>query len=528
MYNNENESSLEYKKRVLDSIGPTYCAGKALGGTVWLGAGMSAQCHHPPASKIPLEEIVSNYKSLLNTDYRKRVRKEMIDGKQVQECSYCWKVENLDNNLVSDRVYKTMVHPDNMVFDTVNAYKTMSDITPNTLEISFDNLCNFACSYCNASFSSTWAHDIKKNGAYQDLISDGGGAYMQNGDWAAPYGIKNVSNPYTAAFWQWWENELQYSLTELRITGGEGTMSPDFWKLLEWWKAHPECKTRLAINSNLGAKKELIEKLCDATHSFKDFDLYTSNESFGIHAEYIRDGLVWDDWIENLGYLIRNGNIKNTHVMMTINALCLFSMTKFMDMMLDMKRVYGRNHCTMSFNILRFPSFMSVVTLPKEIRLEQANRLKEWLQMRWFQQPIHQDGRGYLHNMEFEGINRLISYLEEIEEGHNHTSSLESRQRDFKTFFVQYDDRRHKNFRETFSELVEWYDSIPITSTGVLRDLIDGDSSKGLEHVQKELLEKAKEEGWILEPSDANPGSQDYVEVKSIDDIIDGLNTSNE
>ena len=41
-----------------------------------------------------------------------------------------------------------------------------------TLEIAFDANCNFACSYCNASFSTQWQNDIKKNGAYQNLVSD--------------------------------------------------------------------------------------------------------------------------------------------------------------------------------------------------------------------------------------------------------------------------------------------------------------------------------------------------------------------
>jgi len=447
------------------------------------------------------------------------VRKEMIDGIQVKECDYCWRVENLGKDLVSDRVYKSIIHSEEDIQKTISQYQNFEDIAPKTLEISFDNLCNFACSYCNASFSSTWAHDIKVNGAYQNLVSDGAGAYMQDGSWASPYGIKNKDNPYTEAFWKWWNDELQYSLVELRITGGEGTMSPDFWKLIDWWNDHPECDVRLAVNSNLGAKKELIERLCNATHNFKDFHLYTSCESYGTHAEYIRDGLVWDEWLENLGYIIREGNVKNTHVMMTINALCLFTMTKFMDTMLSMKKVYGKHHCMMSFNILRFPSFMSVNTLPKEIRLKQAALLEEWLYDNYYSKISTEDGRGLLNNIEAEGLIRLIAYLKEVDEGHSNVSSLESRQRDFRTFFEEYDQRRGKNFCETFSELADWYKSLPKTEIQPIKELINGDSTKAMIFVHKELLSKAKEEGWILKPSSANPGSQEYVEPSTIDEI---------
>ena len=115
-------------------------------------------------------------------------------------------------------------------------------------------------------------NDIRKNGAYQNLVSDGARAFQQDGKWAQPYGVKNKGNPYTEAFWEWWTKELQYSLEELRVTGGEATMSQDFWKLMDWWQDNPECEVRLAVNSNLGPKPELMQRLCDATHSFKYFD----------------------------------------------------------------------------------------------------------------------------------------------------------------------------------------------------------------------------------------------------------------
>jgi hypothetical protein len=35
-------------------------------------------------------------------------------------------------------------------------------------------------------------------------------------------------------------------------------------------------------------------------------------------------------------------------------------------------------------------------------------------------------------------------------------------QQDFKQFYTQYDQRRGKNFTETFPELAEWYNGIQI------------------------------------------------------------------
>jgi len=354
-------------------------------------------------------------------------------------------------------------------------------------------------------FSTTWQNDICKDGAYQNLVSDGARAFQQDGKWAMPYGKRNEGNPYVDAFFKWWESDLQYTLQELRVTGGEATMSQDFWRLLEWWQSNKDCDVRLAVNSNLGAKPELIDRLARESHAFKEFDLYTSNESFGAHAEYIRDGLVWDTWLNNIHKMMNEGNVRELHMMMTINALCLFSITDFMNEMIKLKERYGQFAPAMSFNILRFPSFQSAVTLPQDIKKRMADNLEYWL---------HSVGKPHelFFDMEEQGVERLISYLREVQVGHQFTSSIESRQRDFKSFHTQYDVRRNKSFAKTFpKDIVDWYESIPMTDLKQLQDIVDGDSTKG-NMMKRELEERAKKEGWVLDPQGPNPGSQEYVE----------------
>lgn len=513
------ESYQEYRDRAINPISPSFCGAKWYNATVWLGSGTNASCHHPPAHKIPLDELAVSYKALHNTKYKKLVREQMIRGERPEECDYCWKIEDLGSDKVSDRVYKSVIYTDSELVDAAEVHGSTGDVDLKTLEIAFDAACNFACSYCNASFSTSWMKDIRVNGPYQNLVSDGAAAFQQDGSWAQPYGIKNENNPYIAAFMEWWENDLQHSLTELRITGGEATMSPDFWKLMDWWKEHPDCKVQLAVNSNLGAQPRLIQQLCDVSHSFKDFHLYTSNESYGAQSEYIRDGLIWDTWVANIHKMLCDGNVKNSHIMLTINGLCLFSITEFMDEILSLKNTYGDHHCSMSFNILRFPSFQSAVTLPEYIRYERADHIESWLIRNWDEKEQTPNGRGLLSNMEHDGISRLIAYLREIQEGHSNTSSITSRQRDFKSFYSQYDKRRGKDFKTTFPMLADWFESLPITKMIPIK-LVDGDSTKGWAHID-ELANRADSEGWVLNPTAANPGSQDFNKPSSIPPFLD-------
>jgi organic radical activating enzyme len=506
----ENETYQEYRERSINSISPSFCGAKWYNATIWLGNGTTASCHHPPAHKIPLEEVAQNYKAIHNTSYKKLIRKQMLEGERPKECEYCWKIEDLGEDKVSDRVYKSVIYSDQELKDAKDQLGWEQDVNLKTLEIAFDPNCNFGCSYCNASFSTTWQRDIKKIGPYQNLVSDGAAAFQHDGSHALPYGKKNEGNPYVEAFWKWWEGELQYSLRELRVTGGEPTMSQDFWKLMKWWENNKDCDVEFAVNSNLGQKEELFQALLDSTHSFKTFHLYTSCEAFGIQAEYIRDGLVWERWLKNMYRVNSEGNVKSVNVMMTINALCLFSITDFMDEMLKLKSKFGPSAAVMSFNILRFPSFQSIVTLPESVRVERANHIENWLNNNW------KEGSNGLLDMERDGIIRMIDYIRRIGTGHRHTSSLESRERDFRSFYSQYDVRRGKDFLTAFPTLKEWWDSIPETNIEPLKGFIDGDDAKSNRYVD-EVLETAKKEGWVLDPQWANPGAQDYIEPEEVD-----------
>jgi organic radical activating enzyme len=514
-----NETFQSYRDRAINTISPSFCGAKWYNATIWLGNGQTTSCHHPPAHKIPLDELKTSYKALHNTTYKKAVRKQMLDGVRPKECDYCWKMENLGNDIISDRVHKSIIYTDQELLDAKLKLGATEDVELKTLEISFDPTCNFACSYCNSSFSTTWQKDINKNGPYQNLVSDGAGAFQHNGSHAMPYGKRNENNPYVEAFWKWWEAELQHSLRELRITGGEPTLSMEFWKLMKWWETHKEVDIDFAINSNLGISDELIDKLIDYSHNIKSFHIYTSCESVGNHAEYIRDGLNWKNWLNNIDKLLSKGNIKSLNMMMTINSLCLFSLPEFLDEMLIIKKKYGTTSPVCSFNILRFPSFQSVVTLPNEIRLERAFALENWIENNY-------DGgiNGFM-DWERDGVTRLITYLREITTGHNHTSSIESRERDFKSFYTQYDKRRGKDIIKTFPMIKEWWDSIPETNIAPLLDTVDGDDANSNYYV-KDLQNQAKKEGWILTPQWANPGAQDYVEPVDDDEqsMIDFIN----
>lgn len=504
-----NETFAQYKERLIDKISDSYCAAKWLNATIWLGNGQTASCHHPLGHQIDANELIENPTAIHNTPHKKYMRKLMQEGKRPQECEYCWKIEDLGRNSISDRVYKTAVFEEKHILET--SYADWEENTMlRTLEISFDRTCNFACSYCNPSFSTTWVKDIHKFGPYRNIDGDARSHFINEAPHAKP--IPDDENPYIQAFWRWWEmtDGLSDNLEEIRITGGEPLMAPGVWKLFEWFRDNQERVNnrkdgkvmRYAINSNLVPKDEIMDKLIELSHFVPHLEIYTSAESVGKHSEYIRDGFIWDKWLKNLTRLHTEGNIKKTHLMMTINSLCLASITEFMSEMLEFKKRHNTVYPTMSLNILRFPSFQSCSMLPMTIRQKYSEKLQVWLNEQIEKNEkidLHKNGNLWpiLTPIEREQTQRLIDYLDIIKTPHKNVRDPEQNKRDFKQFYHQYDIRRGKNFRATFpQEFVDWFDSI-VSELPTVEEVITQNYRIEVANVPEHLPEDPSKEVFV-------------------------------
>jgi hypothetical protein len=444
-------NDLEFKHTVLDRLSASFCAAKWYNATIWLGSGQTTSCHHPPAHLVDPDRVRANPRLLHNTDQKKKDRLQMILGERPPGCEYCWKIEDMGRDAISDRVYKSKIYPIEALDEAFNTAPDR-DVNLRTLEIAFDRTCQFACSYCNPAFSTTWVSDIRRNGPYQDLVSDGRNHFTHTHDSAQLFKITE-SNPYVDAFFAWWETDLHRTLTELRITGGEPLMSAHTWRLIDWFREHTgKSTTRLAINSNLGTDVD-IDRLLASTKGMS-IDLYTSNEAVSVQAEYIRDGLVWDDWANNVERLLDSGQFRGIHVMCTINALCLSTLDQLLECIMNWKIKYGRDAISFTLNILRFPSFQSPLVLPEAQRTVYRQSLVTWL--------AHWADSEFIHEHEVNHTQRLIDYLDVVKTPHSEAFDRPKLLNDFKQFYTQYDQRRSKDFGLAFPELKEWYDSIQV------------------------------------------------------------------
>ena len=101
----------------MDSKSASFCGAKWYNATVWLGSGMTTSCHQSLAHKIDAEAIQTNQ---IITQYAQR-KKNNVDKcsavKDPEGCNYCWKIEDMGPEHLSDRVYKSWIYTNEELTD---------------------------------------------------------------------------------------------------------------------------------------------------------------------------------------------------------------------------------------------------------------------------------------------------------------------------------------------------------------------------------------------------------------------------
>tara|TARA_Y100000590_G_scaffold72507_1_gene79664 strand:- start:738 stop:2144 length:1407 start_codon:yes stop_codon:yes gene_type:complete len=443
----------------LNAVSPSFCTAKWLQVTMHLQNGHTHSCHHPQTHKIPLEELRTNPTALHNTELKKKQRRMMLDGTRPKECQYCWNVEDLGEDRISDRYLKshdTWALPH---LDTIAKSDWKANVNPRYVEVSFSNVCNLKCSYCSPAFSSKWVEEIVQHGPYP--TSD----KFNNLDWLQQQNKMPIphreSNPYVEAFWKWFP-DLYKTLEVFRITGGEPLMSKDTFKVFDYIIDNPNPNLELSINSNACVPDVLFDKYIEKMKRITGENkvgrtrLYTSVDTWGVQAEYIRDGFNYYQWHDNIEKVLKELPLTKVTVMCTTNLLSMPNFHHLVDDIYHWKNDFYSNErrvpITLDMAILRHPVHQSAVILPPEY----ASMMNPALAYMESHAETHSNPYKGFFDFEIEKMKRFIEY---VKAGPNEAEriNLDVSRKDFKYFIDEHDRRRGTNFKKTFPELVEFY-----------------------------------------------------------------------
>ena len=435
---------------IIDSVSPTFCLAKWHHANIHLQTGQTHSCYHPAPHNIPLEEIKSNPSALHNTLEKKGEQAQMMKGQKPSGCNYCWNVEALGKDYVSDRKERNSSIFTTERFEGI-VNNPMTDVNPEYIEISFGNECNFKCGYCHPKYSSAYHKEIKDYGPYTTVKN-----HRCDIDWFHIH--EEETNPYVEAWWKWWP-EVSKTLTTLRITGGEPLLQTSTWKLFEELDKNPLPQLHLKLNSNLGVKPILVQRMSDKINSLiangkiKSFDLFTSLDTWGTKAEYIRTGLDLEVWEKNFNTYLTKTNLPIT-LMVTFNILCVTSFKSLLEKILDWRIKYRDEDPTVQR--IRFDTPHLKEPLQYDMNILPKNEFMPYMYstLKYFEDNLDDNSTYKFSQMEFEKFRRVVEYMSQT--SYSNSRIVEGRT-DFYNWFTEYDKRRGTDFLKTFPEYRSFY-----------------------------------------------------------------------
>jgi organic radical activating enzyme len=426
----------------LNAIGPGFCTQKWLHETLYLHTGDNHSCYHPRPQHIPLEEIAADPSALHNTKWKKQQRKTMLEGGRPEECYYCWNIEDLPGEHLSDRMFHSASSYSEPIIEEIAKLPWDANINPRYLEVSFGNGCNYRCGYCCPQASTLWMDEIKKHGNYDLTYNQYGIDFLENGTY---YGPKD-ENPYIEAFWKWWP-DLRKDLHTLRITGGEPLMNPGAMQFFDLLESEPAPQLEVSINSNLGVSFAKTNRMLDRVQSLLDqkkikkFTLFTSIDTWGPQAEYMRTGMNLEHWEQNLKTAMSMGFEVN--LMCTFNVLCVSNYKNLMHKMLEWRAEFGKNAISFDVPYLKEPPHWMINILPDTFLPYMDDTLK-----------FIDDNKDNFQPQEYEKFKRVTQYMRTNPVD---PKKIKQGQRDFYSFFKENDKRVGLNLLEVFPEYTEFY-----------------------------------------------------------------------
>ena len=199
--------------------------------------------------------------------------------------------------------------------------------------ISFDyrysNLCNFKCRMCGEQLSSAWEAEKKKN----DLWTPE----------SQPFMIPEVKKKMQHFQKQVAEPEFKQAISdgiveEIYWVGGEPLMYDMHWWALEEMTTNGSAKNcYLRYNSNLSRVSYKGKNLYDYLPQFKDWLMCASIDGTGDIVEFIRKGIVWEEWLDNFKQgLTLPGGKEKMRFDLTITGPGMFSLRDLFDLSLEL------------------------------------------------------------------------------------------------------------------------------------------------------------------------------------------------
>ena len=238
-----------------------------------------------------------------NSKYMRDIRLKLLAGEEIPQCAVC------NDSILSQSTYRQWFT--GFLFeDKIDECFDSTDETGHTTmpPISFDyrvsNLCNYKCRMCGEQLSSTWETEKRQHGHWSP----------ENQPFMVPENKEIIQKfQKEVVEEEFWQAICSGVVEEIYWVGGEPLMYDIHWRAMNRLATDNNLhKVHLRYNSNLSRVRYGDNYLYDWLPQSKDWTMCASIDAIGEVGEYIRTGLVWDEWDKNFreGVALPGGNDK--------------------------------------------------------------------------------------------------------------------------------------------------------------------------------------------------------------------------
>ena len=365
-----------------------------------------------------------------NSDFWNDLREKMLKGESIPGCHKCYQEESyLTKKIRSDDFGISMRMAANVQWNKKwkNTHKEewkqrihMTPILPKKilyLELGFGNYCNLACRMCSSNLSTTWYDDDKAlKGKFGRTLTP----KIEDAD-------VDVSD------------ETLQGLLEIKFTGGEPMIHPNFAKLIKRIVSLGVAKNiSLEIFTNCSYYPS--EKITKDLAQFKKVHLSLSIDGYDKVNEYIRYPSNWKKvdaaarkWIT----LEKSNENIIVQIQPTITIYNVLYLEDLINWWYSIKTVTSKDY-SIIFNYATWPSYLNKFLLPKEYLNKLSKKYAE----------VSKKNTGILDASLQLNMRRIITRLKD-------PSNVDSSLQEFYDYTKELDSIRNQNFEEALPELYE-------------------------------------------------------------------------
>jgi hypothetical protein len=258
-----------------------------------------------------------------NSEYLRNIRLKLLNGQTLPQCEVCNSDKFNHNNYRKWFNYSYGYKLDEVLAQTDETGRTTMPVVSYDYRVS--NLCNFKCRMCGELFSSSIEAEKKKNNLWnptdQPFMQKDIKAKMQK------FQIEVAEEEFMDAI-------KSGVVEEIYFAGGEPMMIAMHWNAIDYLVKHDmadQCTVR--YNTNLSNITYQDKSLYEYLKHFKNWQICASIDAVGDIGEYIRKGLVWDNWLANFkaGMSLPNAH-DNMIIDLTITGPGMLSLKEIYDL----------------------------------------------------------------------------------------------------------------------------------------------------------------------------------------------------